>query len=293
MYYDANAVEWSSWLCLGMFFAWTQEKRSSDKWNRKSRKFNFLQPTIPSIEHTFGVLQLYNAMIHDRAWFLNSKLFWSTAICTIFVIALSAGGWVGNSAAVQYVVARSVKNFNCAILVLVDGVWAASQIILNKTFPVEYFSLLLIHESTISYLNEACICKSDGKYSCTNCNVFQIFPCIEPSSSVPNLLKSLVSNMNSQSCRSFEWDKINSLTLSKKRAYTLVWLSMNIFRNKSKTVCWLYQLSRGRYYKRFFLILASNKPVTDRVSVCFRQINIGSSLSGHLFVRPNASMNNT
>lgn len=131
MYFCVNAVEWSSWLCLGTFSALTQGKRSSVG-QKLNKTWSIYVEISAHLEHTFGALQLYNATIQDRAWFLNSKLFWSTAICTIFVIALSAGVWVGNSAAVQYVVAKSVKNFNCAIFVLVDGVWAASQIILDE-----------------------------------------------------------------------------------------------------------------------------------------------------------------
>lgn len=134
---------------------------------------------------------------------------------------------MGNSAAVQYVVAKLVKNFSCAILVLVDGVWAASQIILkestNKQWTSTKFPSVASQVNKVyTYLNDACICKSGGKYSCTNCNVFQIFVSIEPNNSVPNLLKSRVSNMKSQSCKSLECDKINSLTLSRNRAYTLV-----------------------------------------------------------------------
>lgn len=87
------------------------------------------------------------------------------------------------------------------------------------------------------YLNIAFICKSGGKYSLTKFNVFHILPCIEPNSSVPSLLNSRVSNMNSQSYRSFECRMMSSLTVSRNSAYTLVWLSMNIFRNKSSTAC--------------------------------------------------------
>lgn len=87
------------------------------------------------------------------------------------------------------------------------------------------------------YLNTAFICNSDGKYSCTKLSVFHILLNIEPSNSVPNLLNKRVNRMNNQSYKSFECKMISSLTVSKKRAYTLVWLSMNILRNRSKMFC--------------------------------------------------------
>lgn len=46
---------------------------------------------------TSGVLQLYNAIKHARAWLLNSTLFWSLANWTIFKIALLVGGCFGKS----------------------------------------------------------------------------------------------------------------------------------------------------------------------------------------------------
>ena len=95
--------------------------------------------------HTFGVLQLYNAIMQSLAVLRNSKLFWSVAICKIFESALSAGGCTGNSDAVQYVVAKSAKNFNWAIFVFIDGVWAASQRILIKR---DYLKLYKIDKST-------------------------------------------------------------------------------------------------------------------------------------------------
>lgn len=92
-------------------------------------------------------------------------------------------------------------------------------------------------QNTINYLKTAFICRSGGKYSFTRFNVFHILPCIEPSSSVPNLLNSRVNSMNSQSCKSLACKMISSLTVSKNKAYTLVCVSMNIFRNKSSTAC--------------------------------------------------------
>lgn len=88
-----------------------------------------------------------------------------------------------------------------------------------------------------AYLNTHCICKSAGKYSWISNRVFQIFVFIDCSNSVPNLLNNRVSKMNSQSCRSFEWDNINSLTVSRKSVYTLIWGSKNILRNRSNTRC--------------------------------------------------------
>lgn len=41
--------------------------------------------------------------------------------------------------------------------------------------------------------------------------------------------------MNNQSCKSFECDRISSLTVSKNSAYTLMCGSINIFLNKSRT----------------------------------------------------------
>lgn len=69
-----------------------------------------------------------------------------------------------------------------------------------------------------NYLKTAFNCNSGGKYSCTNVRVFHILLCIDPNSSAPNLLKSLVNKIKSQSCRSFECNIMSSLTVSKKRA---------------------------------------------------------------------------
>lgn len=91
-----------------------------------------------AIIFTFGVSQLYNAIKQYLACVLNSTLFWSLAIWTIRSMALSAGACFGKSSLRQYVVAKLVKNFNSAILVLTVGVWAASIRIL-KSNNVCYF----------------------------------------------------------------------------------------------------------------------------------------------------------
>lgn len=88
-----------------------------------------------------------------------------------------------------------------------------------------------------THLKTAFNCNSGGKYSWTNWRVFQILLCIEPSNSAPNLLNSLVNKIKSQSCRSAECRIISSLTVSKNSAYTFVWLSINIFRKRSKMLC--------------------------------------------------------
>lgn len=58
-----------------------------------------------------------------------------------------------------------------------------------------------------------------------------------PRSSVPSLLNNRVSSMNSQSWRSFECERMSSLTVSRNSEYTLVCVSINILRNRSRT-CW-------------------------------------------------------
>lgn len=158
--------------------------------------------TMHTTPLTLGVLQLYSAIRHNCAWCRKSLLFWSTALCTTFRTAASACGCIWNSGAVQYVLARSSRKRSCAILILLEGVWAASHNMLNGLHNIIWKMLRAKGKTTrATYRKTWCNLSSDGKYSCTSCRVFQILLCIDTSKSVPSLLNSRVSSMKSQSCR--------------------------------------------------------------------------------------------
>lgn len=143
---------------------------------------------------TFAGLQLYKAIMQCFACCFSSMLFWSAAYVNIFKIARSAGEVDTNCSEEQYVWASVVKNFTLACFVFTLGVWVES----------------------VRILKTLCSWRFAGKYSYMSVSVFQIFPCIDPSRSVPNLLNNLVRRMKSQSWRSCECDRISSLTVSRK-----------------------------------------------------------------------------
>lgn len=79
-------------------------------------------------------------------------------------MAFSAGGIVGNCAAVQNCLAKSVKNFNVETFVLLFGVDFVSTKILKKFKKNVKKSNKSIRKKT-TYLKMDNICKSAGKYS--------------------------------------------------------------------------------------------------------------------------------